>query len=223
MNRVLLIDDHPLVLWAVQREIQALYPQAHVWTFNSGAALRHYLRTAAGIPHDLVLLDLSLPDDDSFSLLNALGHPLGWPVVLALAESEGAEELLRAIDAGVMGFVPKRLTFQDLRRAVALATTGAVFIPPPVSPVVHVPSHVPDSEPLKDLGLTPRQLTVLTHLCDGRQNKDIARLLGVSVETVKEHIATILRTLGVSSRTQVVHALTHHRQRHAVPSGVGAS
>lgn len=215
MNRVLLIDDHPLVLWVIQQEIMALFPQAQVHTFNSGRALRHYLQEAPRTRHDLVLMDLSLPDDDGFSLLEALFRQLGWITVLALSDTEHPDDMVRAIDAGVMGFLPKRLTLQEMRQALTLATAGAVFVP---STSLAAPSGAgtPPCDSPEDpmtLGLTPRQCDVLKHLCEGRQNKEIARVLGLSLDTVKAHVAAILRALGVSTRMQAMQVVAAQHDR----------
>lgn len=221
MNRVLLIDDHPLVLWAIQRELIRLFPHAQVCTFTSGQALRQYLHTAPRIPHDLVLIDLSLPDDDGFSLLETLFHQLGWTTVLALSDSEHPEDMVRAIDAGVMGFLPKRLGLQDMCQALTLATAGAVFVPSTSQAGPHdadAPSPCPSLPDPMALGLTPRQCDVLKHLCEGRQNKEIARVLGLSLDTVKAHVAAILRALGVSTRTQAMQVVAALRDRSRLPA-----
>ncbi|ASM78677.1 regulator [Vitreoscilla filiformis] len=221
MNRVLLIDDHPLVLWAMQRELTRLFPHAQVCTFNSDQSLRQYLHTASRTRHDLVLLDLSLPDDDGFSLLETLFRQLGWTTVLALSDSEHPEDMVRAIDAGVMGFLPKRLSLQEMCQALTLATAGAVFVPSTSQagpPDAGAPS--PNGTPTHPmaLGLTPRQCDVLKHLCDGRQNKEIARVLGLSLDTVKAHVAAILRALGVSTRTQAMQVVAAQRDRSRQPA-----
>lgn len=195
-----------------------LYPQAQVQTFHSGQALRQYLDLAPRTGCDLVLLDLSVADDDGFSLLDALFQHWGWTTVLVLSESERPEDMMRAIDAGVMAFLPKRLRLQEMRQALTLATSGAVFVPPTLSPGATVAAEPsadtlpPDSE-WADLGLTPRQVQVLRLLCDGCQNKDIARRLNLSVDTVKAHVATLLRIFQVSTRAQAVQAVTAYRQR----------
>jgi DNA-binding NarL/FixJ family response regulator len=65
----------------------------------------------------------------------------------------------------------------------------------------------------EELGLTPRQADVLTQLLQGKPNKEIARRLGLSVETVKDHVQAVLRALGVSSRTQAVLAVSQMTQQ----------
>jgi DNA-binding NarL/FixJ family response regulator len=126
-----------------------------------------------------------------------------------------------------MGFIPKRASNETLFEALSMVMSGGIYVPPMV-----LRSHAPASD-RKDprhgfgssaeacppfdlantrssaaaLGLTPRQTDVLELLLQGQSNKLIARALNLSVETIKDHVAAVLRTLNVSSRTQAVLAV----------------
>jgi DNA-binding NarL/FixJ family response regulator len=224
--KVLLIDDHPLILAALQAVIQGLGGETVVSTADSARAARAVLQADADI--DLVLLDLHLGDIDGFTLLCELrSHYPALPVVVVSA-SDRNSDVIRAIDLGAMGFVPKRASNETLYEALRMVMSGGIYVPPmtlgsdATAPegdtepgVLHVTDgRPPDSGfqpgamPLADLGLTPRQTDVLALLLKGHPNKLIARDLNVSVETVKDHVAAVLRTLGVSSRTQAVLAVS---------------
>ncbi|MDQ5926929.1 MAG: hypothetical protein QG554_1872, partial [Pseudomonadota bacterium] len=139
-------------------------------------------------------------------------------------------DVIRAIDMGAMGFVPKRATNETLVEALQQVISGGVYVPPmsmgseqgaqlSSSPQARqVQQEARDSgfqtmPSLHQLGLTPRQTDVLHLLLKGQPNKLIARELGLSVETVKDHVAAVLRSLGVSSRTQAVIAVSQILQR----------
>lgn len=226
--KVLLIDDHPLILAALQSVIQGLGDNVTVSTASSGQTARDAL--AANPNYDLVLLDLHLGADDGFDLLAELraGHP-ALPVVV-ISASDRTSDVIRAIDMGAMGFVPKRASNETLIDALQQVMKGGVYVPPmsmgsdfgagkppadPLEKIQHeaVAAGFQSVPSLIQLGLTPRQCDVLALLLKGQPNKLIARELGLSVETVKDHVAAVLRSLGVSSRTQAVIAVSQMLQK----------
>jgi DNA-binding NarL/FixJ family response regulator len=221
--KVLLVDDHPLILAALQTMIQELDPDVQVTAVGSAAAARSAL--AADAEFDLVLLDLQLGDASGFDVLVEMrrDHP-ALPVVVVSA-SDRASDVIQAIDLGAMGFVPKRASNDTLVEALRLVMAGGIYVPPmnlgAAAQRAHVPSGIPAAESnpyqvtpsFEELGLTPRQADVLTQLLQGKPNKEIARRLGLSVETVKDHVQAVLRALGVSSRTQAVLAVSQMTQQ----------
>jgi len=154
------------------------------------------------------------------------------PVVVVSA-SDRTSDVIRAIDLGAMGFVPKRASNDTLVEALRLVMAGGIYVPPMhlgnQNARMPAPAAIPSAESspyqvtpsFEELGLTPRQADVLTQLLQGKPNKEIARRLGLSVETVKDHVQAVLRALGVSSRTQAVLAVSQMTQqrleRRAVP------
>lgn len=242
--KVLLVDDHPLVLSALQSVIQSIGSDTTVVGVDSAAAARSAL--AADPDFDLVLLDLALGDADGFDVLVEFRSTYPAVPVVVVSASDRTSDVIRAIDSGAMGFVPKKSSHGELHHALGLVMTGSMYVPPsmlglefarPVTsgdttPGVFRPT-VPDSaaaplgaaarpEPhqkvptMADVGLTPRQSEVLSLLLQGLPNKLIARQLNLSVETVKDHVAAVLRALGVSSRTQAVLAVSQMTQGQGV-------
>jgi DNA-binding NarL/FixJ family response regulator len=230
--KVLLVDDHPLILSALQAVIQGLGDDVTVFGVASADEARAALKRDAGF--DLALMDLSLGEDDGFELLAELRSTYPALPVVVVSATERQVDVIRAIDMGAMGFVPKRASNRDLFEALRMVMSGGVYIPPmmlglpPPPPggdtVPAVMRHVPSDQPLpapeptqkvrsfESLGLTPRQAEVLALLLKGLPNKLIARELSLSVETVKDHVAAVLRALGVSSRTQAVLAVSQMTQ-----------
>ena len=229
--KVLLIDDHPLILSAMQSVILGLGANVEAIGVETAAECRELLRHDSDF--DLVLLDLHLDDASGFDVLGELrmGYP-ALPVVVVSA-SDRAGDVIRAIDSGAMGFVPKRASNELLFEALHLVMSGGIYVPPMTLNLgdstlpMALSNNLRDDRPASDgrrssdpgrlaseaaerdamlerLGLTPRQREVLALLLDGKSNKTIARDLAISVETVKDHVAAVLRTLGVNSRTQAV-------------------
>lgn len=218
MNKVLIVDDHPLVQWALGQAVRGLCPAAEITVLGCGQALREYLRRS-GSGFDLVLLDLELPDEAGLALLELLCRREPRPAVLVMSDTERPGDAVQAVDAGAMGFVPKRLTIAEFQDAMQLALDGLVFFPPPPA----VPQTPPSSRggdttyqtltDLGGLGFTPRQADVVSLIIEGRQNKQIAQITGVSLDTVKDHVKAILRVLGVKSRSDVVWAVAELQKR----------
>ena len=226
--KVLLVDDHPLILSALQTVIKGLGDDVSVLGAGSAAEARTALQQDPDF--DLVLLDLSLGDADGFDVLTELRAAYPSLPVVVVSASDRTSDVIRAIDMGAMGFVPKRATNETLIEALQQVISGGVYVPPmsmggehnaqfSQSPYARqVQQEARDSDfqtmpSLQQLGLTPRQTDVLHLLLKGQPNKLIARELGLSVETVKDHVAAVLRALGVSSRTQAVIAVSQMLQK----------
>ena len=237
--KVLLIDDHPLILAALQNVIQGLGDHVDVVGVSSARAAREALQRDADF--DLVLLDLQLGDADGFDLLTEFRNAYPAVPVVVVSASDRTSDVIRSIDLGAMGFVPKRASNETLFEALHMVMSGGIYVPPMSmgSPSPPPRSDGPPGAPaaytvrdaamgsnfqrptsgLEALGLTPRQTEVLALLLQAKPNKLIARELNLSVETVKDHVAAVLRALNVSSRTQAVLAVGQMSQS---PGGLGA-
>lgn len=228
--KVLLIDDHPLILSALQTVIKGLGDD--VMVAGAGSAREARAALAADSDYDLVLLDLQLGDANGFDLLADLRETYPALPVVVVSASDRTSDVIRSIDMGAMGFVPKRASNEQLFEALRLVMSGGIYVPP-MTMGSGTSQPEPDTTPgylrvvrreasasdfqkpqaLASLGLTPRQTDVLALLLQGKPNKLIARELNLSVETVKDHVAAVLRALGVSSRTQAVLAVSQMTQQ----------
>lgn len=197
---ILIADDHPLFRSALQ---QAL-------TLGLGSEVR--LVEAASIAEleaclgekgdwDLVLLDLNMPGAYGFSGLVLLrGQYPQIPVVMISAQEEAAV-VARSREFGASGFIPKSSPLETLQQAVRQVLDGDVWWPPQVAAGAAVSAEAKAaSEGLASL--TPQQFRVLTMVCEGLLNKQIAFELSVSEATIKAHVTAIFRKLGVRTRTQ---------------------
>jgi len=224
--KVLLIDDHPLILSALQTIIQGLGENVSVVGAGSAKAARDTLKQNSDF--DLALLDLRLGDADGFDVLTEFRAAYPAMPVVVVSASDRTSDVIRAIDLGAMGFVPKRSSNDVLFEALSMVMSGGIYVPPmnmgdesagadlysdsTPGALRSVRQSAADEgyqshAPLESLGLTPRQTEVLGLLLQGKPNKLIARELNLSVETVKDHVAAVLRALNVSSRTQAVLAV----------------
>lgn len=195
MDRIVIADDHPLFRAALRSAVDKASPQAVIEECASLAEARAHLTAQ---PVDLLLLDLKLSDSEGMAGLAAVRaeHP-AVPVVVVSA-SEEATVVRHALGLGAAGFIPKSATLPQMVEAIAAILAGDNWAP-----------DLPEIEDGDDLAtrvssLTPSQLRILEGLKAGRLNKQIAFDLGVSEATIKAHLTSVFRKLGVHNRTQAV-------------------
>jgi len=201
MTTILIADDHPLFRDALRRAVLQVLPEAQLLEADQVSTLMDL--AAANPSADLLLLDLTMPGAHGFS---ALAHVRSvfpaLPVVVVSAREEPAL-MRRAIGHGAAGFIPKSADLATIGAALSAVLDGDTWLPPGVSEGGGLD---PEEEALahRVAELTPQQYRVLTMVCNGLLNKQIAYELDVSEATIKAHMTAILRKLGAHSRTQAV-------------------
>ncbi len=215
--RILLIDDHPL------------FRQGATWTLSNQPDLDIIGEVADGqaaiqqadiLLPDLVLCDINLPGMNGLEVTRILKrrHPQMAVIILTLHEDD--EQLFHAIRVGASAYAIKDIAAQDLISLIRRVGRGEYLINENVLSRPFVASKVLDQ--FRELAtldeasdtvfspLTPREVEILDCVARGNSNKEIARLLSISDQTVKNHITSILRKLAVNDRTQaVIYALRH--------------
>lgn len=207
--KILVIDDHPLILEALQHVLRQLDTEVQCFEAQSADAGRQLL--AAHPDAGLLLLDLNLPGVQGMELLAELREAYPTVPVVVISGSDRREDVLQAIDTGAMGFIPKRSNNNVMLQALRLVLSGGVYLPMEAFSQRDAVNEAPPPAPTRphgvsprDLGLTERQAQVLALILQGKPNKLICRELGLAEGTVKIHVAAILRALNVSTRTQAV-------------------
>jgi DNA-binding NarL/FixJ family response regulator len=197
---ILIADDHPLFRGALRQAVTlGLGPDVRLVEVASIAELETRLSEKAD--WDLVLLDLNMPGAYGFSGLVLLrGQYPQIPVVMVSAQEEAAV-VVKSREFGASGFIPKSSPLEVIQDAVRKVLDGEVWWPPQAFEKVDVSAEAKAaSEGLASL--TPQQFRVLTMVCEGLLNKQIAYELSVSEATIKAHVTAIFRKLGVRTRTQ---------------------
>lgn len=198
--RILLVDAFPMVRAAIIGLIEQHFPGSRVHGVDTASAAHDAL--AQSTP-ELMLLDLRI--DGGAELLRRVHHDRPALPVVVISGTESAEDALHTLGAGAMGYVPERSDLSTLAQALHLVLAGGTYVPPLKTSSGAAPPQAEQApQDWPHLPLTPRQKHVLALLVQGLPNKLIARELGVSVDTVKDHVAAVLKALGVSSRTQAV-------------------
>lgn len=207
MIRVLIADDHQVVrqglafLLASEPGIEVAGEAA------DGAAALEAIR---GLQPDVVLLDLFMPGMDGMAVLTAMREEGLTSRVLVLTSAQDDEHMVRAVKAGALSFLPKTAGVDQVIESVRAAARGeSVLQPSATARLIQELRRGAAADPLRLL--TPRELDVLREVARGRANRDIARTLSVSEETVKTHVSSILAKLGLADRTQAaIFGLQHH-------------
>ena len=161
---------------------------------------------------ELVLLDLGLPDRDGFEILSELGERYPTTSVVVLSGHHDRDRVMRALDLGALGFIPKSSQREVMLSAFNLIFSGGIYIPPEIldrreqPPVAAQAGAVPSKRQVSaaDLGLTEREMEVLALMMQGKSNKAICRALDLSEATVEIHVSAILRALKAANRTEAV-------------------
>ena len=195
MNRVriLVVDDHPIVRSGIT-SVLATQPDFEV--VGEAGDGREAISAAASLGPDLVLMDLRMPVVSGVAASAAIlaARPSTRIVVLTTYATDG--EVLRAIEAGAVGYLLKDVPHDELFRALRAVARGARYL----APVVTERLMARWQQPAR-LTLTERELDVLRCVARGDGNRQIGAELGIAEPTVKAHLVRIFEKLGVENRT----------------------
>ena len=196
--KILVVDDHALVREGLRQVLKGLEDNLEV--LQAGTCAQAFAMAETHGDIDLVLLDYHLPDMTGLEALSVFGdkHP-ELPIVL-LSGQANTQIMRQVLQAGAAGFVTKSSVSDELLRAVRSVLDGDVYLPQELTAATAAASDAANGK----APLTQRQELVLRCLLDGLSNRDIAEQLHVSEETVKTHVAAILRYFEVQNRTQAV-------------------
>lgn len=196
---VLIVDDHYLIRDALRSIFCALDSSITVLEAADG---RTTLQLVGGTEDiDLVVLDLSLPDRNGLELLVDLRSLRPSLSFLILSAEKERSLILRCLELGALGFIPKSAAQPVMINAVRLVLAGGVYVPPEALAAAD-PGGRASPPGVEHLGLTERQLEVLGLVVQGRSNKWICRALDLAEPTVKHHVSAILKALKVTNRTE---------------------
>ena len=199
--RVLIADDHPLVVGGLRQAILAAAPDAEIAVAHDFDSMVAALEASPDT--DLVLLDLTMPGVRGFSGLLFLRSERPSTPVIVVSGNEDRAVIRHCLEFGAAGFIPKSNSLDTMRDAIAQVLDGGRWTPPDFDPNAQ-PNRESSAMARRLASLTPQQIRVLMMLSQGLLNKQIAYELSVSEATVKAHVSAILQKLGVESRTQAV-------------------
>jgi DNA-binding NarL/FixJ family response regulator len=191
--KVLLVDDHTLFRAGLRLMLPPLAAQVQI---DEAANCAEALALAARNSYHLILLDMRMSGLAGLDALTALLRASPASLVVVVSAEDDPRFVTQAIKDGAMGYIPKTSSEDVMREALKLVLAGSTYVPP----------HALDRPPDNLKGLTERQLDVLRLLVRGKQNKEIARDLGISHSTVKAHITEMGGRLAARNRVAIVSA-----------------
>ena len=191
--RVLCADDHPLVRKGIA---SILANEVDVRLVGEAGNGREAVEQFERLQPDVVLMDLRMPDMDGTEATREIRRASPDAKIIALTSYDGDQEIYRALEAGVRGYILKESVHTEIVRAIRVVQSGKRLMPPEVAERL--------SEHFPQVALTPREIEVLQHVAKGLGNKEIGVRLGTAAGTVKMHLQNILSKLGASDRTHAV-------------------
>jgi DNA-binding NarL/FixJ family response regulator len=200
--KLLVIDDHPIVLEGLAALLQQIGADATVLTAHDAKRGLALLEEHPDL--DIVLLDLVLPGLSGHLALTEFGRRRPALPIIVLSSSEDPSDVRKALAIGALGYVPKSASQRTLLSAIRLVLEGELYVPPLMvdKPESDDDDPVARSHAGAAVRLTERQIEVLSMLSEGQPNKKIATRLNLSEKTVKAHISAIFKALNVVNRTQ---------------------
>jgi DNA-binding NarL/FixJ family response regulator len=200
--RILMVDDHPIVLAGLKALVQADPALQIVGEARDG---RSALRLASSLRPDVVVLDLSMPEMTGAEVARTLLADQPGCRILVLTVHEDRATLRQLLDLGVAGYLVKRSAADDLVRAIHAVATGGTYLDPAIAGKL-VGGGQNASRALGDNGveLSERETDVLRLIASGHSNKEISARLAISVKTIETYKARAMEKLGFKTRVDVV-------------------
>jgi len=216
--KILLVDDHSLITDALRVLLLDVDPEAQVFTAADADGAEKLLDEHPDA--ELLLLDLTLPGASGTSLLETIVGRAPELKVLVISGVQDQRSVMRVLQLGASGFVPKSMASDTLVSAIKFVLSGGVYIPADLlddttrgAAMLGLPERGRDmlGQPSAvRVALTERQEQVLQLLARGAPIKIICRELGLSEGTVKTHVTAIYRAFGASNRTEALLAARRH-------------
>jgi DNA-binding NarL/FixJ family response regulator len=191
--RVLCVDDHPLMRFGI---VAAISHEPDMDVAGEASTGREAIRMCQELRPDVTLMDLRLPDMSGIDALIAIRAQFPSARVIVLTTFEGDAEIRRALDAGAQNYLLKSLPRKQILEAIRKSHAGKRQVPPEVATQL--------AEYIGNEPLSGREIQVLEKIAIGKKNGEIAALLFITEETVKNHVKHILGKLGASDRTEAV-------------------
>jgi two-component system, NarL family, nitrate/nitrite response regulator NarL len=206
--RILIADDHPLVIDGLKIAIQQFAPDAQI--LECGDYSEAEQRATQEDDIDLAILDLQMPGMDGVRGVQKFVNNHPDTPALIVSGNYTVSDVSEVLTHGAAGFLPKSLAKTGLVNAIKLVLGGEKFIPADILVKLNSPNEAGPGGDAESGGnelqkiLTGREAQVLGELIDGLQNKEIARILDIQEVTVKLHVKNIYKKIGASNRAHAV-------------------
>lgn len=193
--RIAIVDDHPCFTTGLRLALEHYASDIYVVAVAHSAA--EALETVRDAQPDVVLMDIAMPDRDGIEVTRDI--KLKWPhiKVIVLSASDAAMDIVRALDAGIGGYLLKRIDAEEIVNAIRTAYGGGLVFGPVVGEVLTRWVETP-----RDGRLTEAEVSILRLISEGRRNGELATTMSMSATTVNRIVKSAIEKLGAASRSQ---------------------
>ncbi len=203
-TRLLLVDDHAVVRSGLRMLLEG---ESDMQIVGEAGSAAEALQAVERLQPDVVLLDIGLPDLSGIEVARQVKQRSPATAIVALTIHEDEEYFFKMLEAGAVGYVPKRAAPEELIQAILAAASGEVYLYPSLAKLL-VKDYLTSEGSGRGVraldGLTDREQEVLALLAEGESNPEIADRLGISPKTVSRHRENIMRKLNLHSRSELV-------------------
>jgi len=205
MITVAIIEDHQILVDALELMLQSNQEFKFV---GAACTLKGGFDLVQRCQPDILLLDIRLPDGNGYDVVPQVLEVCPHTHVVVLTSYTDQETVMRAVDMGVSGFLPKSSSLSDFFTTIRKAAQGEIVMPPGL--LIGLLKRVPRDRSVVNHSdkvwnhLTPREIEVLVRLASGKSGEDIADELNIAPLTVRTHVRNLLSKLGVHSRLEAV-------------------
>jgi DNA-binding NarL/FixJ family response regulator len=213
-TRILLVDDHAIVRLGL---MTLLNDQPDMEVVAEASTAAEAVRAVEKFQPDVVLMDVRLPGEGGIEATRQITTSFPKSRVVMLTSFADDDLVMRAIDAGAMGYVLKQVGNEELLRAIQAAARGEALLDPSTTARLLSRVRELDRKTEEDAfrELSDREMDVLVHLARGKTNAEIGRLLNLSEKTVGNYIGTIFEKLHMNNRIELAtYAVQHHLFEH---------
>lgn len=190
--QVLVADDHALVRAGIRALLERIDRVKVVGEAGDGLQALELIKE---LGPDVVLLDLTMPGLSGFEVLKETSERFPHVNMIVLSVHDTEEYAIHALRSGASGYLPKSAASAELELAIQRVMSGEKYVSPSIAPEASLEFSSGGSELTAEL--TPRQLEVITLICEGSSTKDIARTLNISIKTVETHRAQLMERLNI--------------------------
>ncbi len=212
--RILLVDDHEVVRLGLRSLIER---HAGLEVVAEAATESEAVRRALELRPEIVLMDVRLAGGNGVSACEQIVTALPETKVIMLTSYAEDEVLFAAIRAGAAGYVLKQVGSSDLVHTIEAAARGEAMLDPSLTQRVfsEVRRSIHEREAAAFGDLTAQEMQVLSHIADGKTNREIARALYLSEGTVRNYVSSVLSKLNVANRAEAAaYAIRHNLKNH---------
>jgi DNA-binding NarL/FixJ family response regulator len=215
--KLLIVDDHPLVRHGLRRILER---ENEIEVVGEAGDGQDAIDVTGQTQPDVILMDINLPTMNGLQAMRAIKHSTPRIAVVMLTAYNNPAQLFHAMRAGASAYFPKEVAPTELLRGIQTSVDGKYIIDGEVKNEKELNAwllkqfassgHTSDYPEEMFVPLSGREMEILQQIARGLSNKEIARALGISRQTVKNHMTSILRKLSVNDRTQAaLYALRH--------------